>query len=209
MDEDTLQAARFERLRAARDADLTALVVKRARRYLARYPEHGPAWHILGQALTDMARYSEAEQALWNALRLCPPHLRRIPFCSMGHFHDARGQLACAARWYQRAIDAAPNHAGGYIYLGGVLARQGRLREAEKAHRHATESCDEGCIDEAFFNRALVLRALDRFDEAAACLREAIRIDPEYAAARKVLRDVERCQRHLRPRRLSRRWNKG
>ena len=155
MDEDTLRTTRFKRLCAARDAYHTALLVKRARRYLIKYPEHGPAWHMLGIALTDLARYNEAEQALWNALRLCPEHLRRIPLCSMGHFHDARGELARAARWYKRAIDAAPNHAAGYIYLGGVLARQGRLREAEKIHRQATETCDEGCIDEAFLNLAL------------------------------------------------------
>jgi tetratricopeptide (TPR) repeat protein len=125
----------------------------------------------------------------------------------MGHFHDARGELARAARWYQRAIDAAANHASGYIFLGGVLARQGRLREAEKVHRQATETCDEGCIDEAFLNLALVLRAQERFDEAAACLREALRIDPEYGDAGKVLRDVERCQRRLRRHRLNGRWN--
>jgi tetratricopeptide (TPR) repeat protein len=194
MNEDTLQAARFKRLRAARDADLTALAVKRARRFLARYPEHGPAWHILGQALTELARYSEAEQPLWNALRLCPGHLRRIPLTSLGDFHDSRGDLARAASWYQRAIDAAPNHASGYIFLGGVLARQGRLREAEKVLRRATETSDEGCLDEAFLNLALVLRAQERFDEAADCLREAIRIDPEYGVARQVLRDVERCR---------------
>jgi tetratricopeptide (TPR) repeat protein len=208
MDDDTLRAARFKRLCIARDSDHTALVLKRARQFLIRYPDHGPAWHILGVALTDLARYSEAEQALWNALRLCPRHLRRVPMCSMGHFHDARGELARAARWYQRAIDAAPNHAAGYIFLGGVLARQGRLREAEKVHRQATETCDEGSIDEAFLNLALVLRAQDRFDEASACLREAIRIDPKYADARKVLDDVKRCQRYLRPQRLGCRWKK-
>ncbi len=209
MDEDSLQAAHFQRLRSAWNADLPALTVRRARRYLARYPEHGPAWHMLGLALTDLARYSEAEQALWNALRLCPRHLRRVPLSSMGHFHDARGELARAARWYQRAIEAAPNHASGYVYLGGVLARQGRLGEAEKIHRRATEICDDGCIDEAFLNLALVLRARDRFDEAAACLRDAIRRDPDYGDARRVLRDVERCQRCLTPNRLNRRWNGG
>jgi tetratricopeptide (TPR) repeat protein len=127
----------------------------------------------------------------------------------MGHFHDARGELARAARWYQRAIDTAPNHASAHIFLGGVFARQGRLREAEKVHRRATETCDEGYIDEAFLNLALVLRAQERFEEAATCLREAIRIDPDYADAKKVLRDVERCQKYLGAHRLNSRWNAG
>jgi tetratricopeptide (TPR) repeat protein len=206
MDEESLRTARFARLRAAWNAGLHALAVKRATQYLTQYPEHGPAWHMLGVALTDLARYSEAEQALWNALRLCPRHLRCIPLCSMGHFHDARGELGRAVHWYQRAIDAAPNHASGYIHLGGVLASQGRLREAEKVHRRATEICDEGSIDEAYLNLALVLRAQERFDEAAVCLRQAIQIDPEYADAKKVLRDVERCQRYVSRDRRKTRW---
>jgi len=209
MDEDSLQAVRYKRLRAAWNADLSALTVTRARQYLAHYPECGPAWHMLGVALTELARYSEAEQALWNAVRLCPSELRRIPLNSMGHFHAARGEVARAARWYQRAIDAAPKHASGYIFLGGLLARQGRLREAEKVHRQATESCEEGCLDEALLNLALVLRAQERFDEAAACLQEAIRIDPDYADAKSVLRDVESCRRSLRRNRLRKRWRAG
>ncbi|MGO9468320.1 MAG: tetratricopeptide repeat protein [Isosphaeraceae bacterium] len=55
-------------------------------------------------------------------------------------------------------------------------------------------------------NLAHVLRAQERFDEAAAALREAIRIDPEYGDARKVLCDVERCQRCLARHRLNKRW---
>jgi tetratricopeptide (TPR) repeat protein len=197
MGKDSMRMARFRRLRAAWNADLNALTVKQAKQYLAQFPDHGPAWHMLGTALTELARYSEAEQALWNALRLCPRHMRRVPLCSMGHFYSARGEMARAEKWYQRAIDAAPKHAAAYIFLGGVFARQGGLRQAEMIYRRATETCDEGYIDEAFLNLALVLRAQERFDEAAAWLREAIRIDPEYERAKKVLRDVERCRKWL------------
>jgi tetratricopeptide (TPR) repeat protein len=208
MDEhNTLRAARFNRVRTAWNAGLNGLLVKRAKPYLAQYPEHGAAWHMLGVALTELARYSEAEQALWNALRLCPEHLRRVPLTSMGHFYDARGEMARAARWYQRGIDAAPSHAAGYIFLGGVFTHQGRLREAEKVYRQAIEVCDEGYIEEAFLNLALVLRSQEQFDEAADCLREAIRIDPEYSAAKKVLRDVERCQAWTRREGQHSRWN--
>ncbi len=139
----------------------------------------------------DEARYDEAELALDQALNRCPDDQRRIPLSIKGHICGARGDHQHAAEWYQRVIEANPKHVSGYIHLGGSLAIQGRLREAEEVHRRATENCYEGCLDEAFVNLGLVLRAQERFEEAAECLREAIRLDPEYRVARKALRDVE------------------
>jgi len=110
----------------------------------------------------------------------------------MGHLFQEAGDYDQAARWYQKAIIADPTDAKYYIYLGGVRAKQGRFYDAEEAHRAAI-ACTEGCIDEAYLNLGFVLRALERFEEAADCFREAIRLDPEYRLARRALRDVERC----------------
>ncbi len=193
MDADELRGARFARVKAASDADLPALTILRARRYLARYPDHGYAWYLLANALIELARYNEAEEAVSNALRLCPEERQHFPLCMMGQLYRFRGDYERAAEWYSKAIEAAPRDTQGYIYLGCVLALQGRMREAEEVHRKATESCYEGCLDEAFFNLGLDLRAEERFAEAAECFREAIHLDPGYRAARKALRDVERC----------------
>ncbi len=107
----------------------------------------------------------------------------------MGHLHRARGDYKTAAVWYRRAIDKMPDEASGHIYLGGILARSGHLKEAETAHRAAIR-CSQGCRDEACLNLGLVLRAQGRYDEAAACFEQALQLDPKYAAARKALRDV-------------------
>jgi tetratricopeptide (TPR) repeat protein len=195
MDEDELREARFARLKAVDEAGLPALMILRARRYLAKYPDHGYAWYLLANALIGLARYHEAEEAASNALQICPVERRHFPLCMMGHLDKFRGEYDRAAKWYRKAIEAAPIDTQGYIYLGSVLARQGRLREAEEVHRKATETCSEGCVDEAFFNLGLVLRAQERFEEAAECFREAIHRDPGYRAAKKALRDVERCLR--------------
>jgi tetratricopeptide (TPR) repeat protein len=200
-DDDELRQARFRRLRAACHADMFALTILRARRYLARYPDHGYAWHLLSQALHGLARYDEAEDAESNALRLCPEEKRHIPFCQMGEICKGRGDHEGAADWFRKAIECTPIDTQGYIFLGALLASQGRLREAEEVHRKATETCYEGFLDEAFLNLGLVLRAQERFEEAAECFRETIHLDPEYRAARKALRDVERCLK-LRERRL-------
>ena len=89
-----------------------------------------------------------------------------------------------------------PDEATGHIYLGGVLARAGRLKEAETAHRAAIR-CSQGCRDEAYLNLGLVLRAQERHDEAATCFEQALKLDPKYVAARKALRDVRNTMRFL------------
>lgn len=192
MDRIDVQRARYRRLRAASDADLPALTIARARAFLADYPEFGPAWLELGIALTETARFAEALEALEAALRLCPPEMLRFPLAQMGHYHKFRGDYGSAEAWYRRAIDAAPDHASGYIYLGASLARQGRLEEAEVVHRAATD-CSRGCIDEAYLNLGLVLRAQDRLIEASECFAHALALDPDYKAARRALRDVRKA----------------
>ena len=66
--------------------------------------------------------------------------------------------------------------------------------DAEESHRAAI-ACDQDLTDEAYLNLGFVLRAQERFAEAADCFREAISIDPDYRLARRALRDVECCLR--------------
>ncbi len=87
-----------------------------------------------------------------------------------------------------------------HIYLGGVLARSGRLKEAETAHRAAIR-CTQGCRDKAYLNLGLVLRAQERYEEAATCFEQALKLDPKYVAARKALRDVRDTMRFSKEKR--------
>ncbi|AMV36305.1 tetratricopeptide repeat protein [Planctomyces sp. SH-PL62] len=192
--------SRWERLRTAHRAGLPALSVARARELVARHPDCGPAWKLLGSALIELARYEEAESAIRRAIALCPTARLWIPLAEMGHLHKARGDHQEAASWYRRAVDAAPDEAGAHIYLGGLLAQSGSLDEAEAAHRAATR-CENGCRDEAFLNLGLVLRALGRHDEAAGCFEAALQIDPRYRSAKLALRDVRQTLRIKPPRR--------
>ena len=66
-----------------------------------------------------------------------------------------------AQRWYHQSIESSPHSAHGHIYLGAMLARCGRLNEAEAADRRGT-LCKTGAVDEAFLNLGLVLRAQER-----------------------------------------------
>jgi tetratricopeptide (TPR) repeat protein len=186
----------WRRLKRAIDADAPGLILLRARALLANDPTF-PAWWWLGSALTDLARYEEAEAALTRAIETSTPEILRISLGSMGDLWNKAGDNDRAETWYRRAIEADPDHATGYIYLGAFLARRGRLEEAEEVHRAATK-CTKGCLDEAFLYLGLVLRAQERFEEAAECFREAIHRDPDYRLAKRALRDVLACIRESR-----------
>jgi tetratricopeptide (TPR) repeat protein len=188
------RALTYKRLLRLSDGRYPALTISLCRRYLARYPNDGAAWLLLGTALADLARYQDAKQAIQKAADLCPRDKRQIPRAQMGHLFLAAGEYDRAAEWYAKAIKADPDDATYYIYLGAVRAKQGRLRDAERAHRKAV-ACAIGCIEEAYLNLGFVLRAQERFTEAADCFRKALDLDANYRAARRALRDVEQCIR--------------
>ena len=189
-----LNRRRFERLQRLSDGPYTAFTIRYGRRYLADHPEHGPAWMLVGIALVGLARYEEAEQAFSKAIERCPPGKQHWPLGAMGHLFLESGDHDQAAEWYRKAIEADPEEASFHVFLGSLRAKQGRFQEAEEEHRAAIE-CPKGRIDEAYLNLGYVLRALDRYSDAAECFREAIRLDPEYRLARRALRDVERCMK--------------
>lgn len=184
--------SRLRRLKRLGDGDYPALTIRYGRRFLLDYPDVGIAWLYVGISLCSLARYEEAEQAYSKALEHCPADKRHIPLGQMGHLFRQAGDYDQAADWYRRAIEVLSDDATYWIFLGCMLAKQGRLHDAEETHRSATR-CIEGCIDEAYLNLGLILRARERFGEAAECFREAIRLDPDYRAAYRALRDVERC----------------
>jgi tetratricopeptide (TPR) repeat protein len=191
MGDDSLRS-RYHRLQRFAESDSPALTIRYGRRLLADYPDFWPAWMEVGRALVDLGRYEEAEQAFAKVLEHCSPEARQLPHSQFGHLFLEAGDYNQAAEWYRKAVEAAPGDEKYLIFLGAVLAKQGRFHEAEEAHRAAIE-CGGDCLYEAYFNLGLVLRARERFGQAADCFREAIRLHPEFPLARRALRDVERC----------------
>ena len=195
-----LRAWRQELLERLADGPFAALTVLHGRRYVADYPEDAWGWTLLGIALREVARYTEAEQALRAGLDLWEPKHRHLALHEMGRLFDESGAHDEAARWYRGTERRSPPTPPmpRTVSSWGMLAKLGRFVEAEAEHRAATQ-CAEGDIDEAYLNLGFVLRAQARFAEAAACFCEAIHIDPGYKAARRALRDVELCIKCAEP----------
>jgi tetratricopeptide (TPR) repeat protein len=160
-----------------------------AERLLGERPDDLGVLLDYADTLYHVTRYEEAIRVYLRAAEL-RENARAPIYGALGHLHRYRGDYAQAERWYQSAIEVSPHDAGGYIFLGGVQARQGKLNEAEATHRAAT-NCTEGCIDEANLNLGLVLRGQGHLREAAECFRKAIELTADYAEAIDALEDVE------------------
>ena len=169
-----------------------AQTVRAGRAFVRDNPEFAAAWMLVAEALTDLARYEEAEQAYAKALEHMSADGKRLALAGVGHLFRAAGDYEQAASWYRKAIEAAPTNAAYRVYLGAILAKQGRLHEAEEVHRTAL-TCEEGDISEAYLNLGSVLRSRDRFADAAECFRAALLLDPDYEEAKAALNDVLGC----------------
>jgi tetratricopeptide (TPR) repeat protein len=94
----------------------------------------------------------------------------------------ARGHYDEAEKWYRKAVELGPEDAGRHIFLGALLAKKGDFSGAEHCHRKGTR-CSKGCVDEAYLNLGLVLRAQERYSEALECFRKSLELTPDYEDA--------------------------
>ena len=133
-------------LRAAYRASLVACTFESARELLRERPKNALARFRLGGALADFARYAEALPILRPLLRRGAPHRDLVHWC-LADLYERRGMLPRAMHHLRCAIRIEPQEAGWHIRLGGLLARSGRHRAAENAHRRATR-CARGPRDE-------------------------------------------------------------
>lgn len=181
------------------NGDGVALVFELATNYTQRYPENYWGWVVLSDALSDMARYSEAERALRQAQQVAPKDRRVVVYAHWGHLCKKKCELKRAERWYRRALKEkkSKNTMRCLIYLGAVLARQGRFTEAEECHRRAI-SFSTDSPDEAYYNLGLVLRAQQKYKQALKYFNRAVKIDPAYAIAEAAWKDVMNAEKFKR-----------
>ena len=158
--------------------------------FLADYPDHGPTLLMLSMQLSVMHLYEDAHRLLDRAEQVVPEQRRKLVLAQRAELYDARGQHAEAKAAFLQAHHAAPDDATYLIYAGIAAARQGEIERALMHHTKATQ-CQEGCIDEAHFNRGGSLLTLKRYPEAIVAYREALRLDPDYKLAKNKLRDLE------------------
>lgn len=133
--------------------------------------------------------YSKARVALRRLENLGRDENPYLVCVRWAEYYYAIGDVKRAERWYRKAVGAAP---AALVFLGAVLARQGRLAQAKRCHRQATLAREDDRLarDEAYFNLGLIFRAERRYREALANIDRAITLDPKYTAALEAQNDV-------------------
>ena len=184
-----------------------------ARALVRQYPEHPFAWKILGGALYQIGKVSEALDPSEMSVRLAPrdPEARNnfaLVLRDLGNVR--RAEEVC-----RETIMLTPNLPDAYNLLGTILQAGKQMMDAERAFRRAidvdprhpqalnnlgvllkaNEQLDEAAIyyeraivsrptfARAHHNLGVVFHALGRLDESEGCYRKAIELQPDYGRA--------------------------
>jgi tetratricopeptide (TPR) repeat protein len=174
-----------------------ACQLETARRYTRAFPKRSDGWIVLADGLGGVARYPEAQVALRQAAQFIPENRRWFLAVQWGHLYREKRDEKRAEAWYRRALALHPS-TGTHIFVGATLAKQGRFAEAMRHHQRAIALAKDpkaDAADEAYYNLGLILRAREKYAQAATALKQALRIDPKYKLAREALKDVEEAIR--------------
>jgi tetratricopeptide (TPR) repeat protein len=182
---------RFRRLQRASNRHRCHLAVELGHRYCRRYWQHAAAWLFYGRALTEAARYAEAREAMSRALELAPPERRATILAQRGHTEALAGDFASAEAWYRQAFDAAEIDDEERLYLGEILFRQGRLKEAEVSLRTVTAAWNES-LGEAWHLLGEVLASQERYAEALDCFERAVESAPDCRKHARRVRELKK-----------------
>jgi tetratricopeptide (TPR) repeat protein len=187
----------YRRVFDAWSAGEHANALELCRELVSNFPDYNVGWVLQGVILYELARYREAEQVLSEAIQGSPLEHLQYGYTHLGHLHRESGHYDDAEKWYRKALELDPDDAGRNIFLGALLAKKGDFRGAEECHRKGTR-CSKGCVDEAYLNLGLVLRAQERYEEALECFIRALELTPDYEEAIIGKSDLEKAIAFLR-----------
>lgn len=156
--------------------DFVALATE-AGRLLARYPEAGFLWQVLGVALN--AQGKDGLVALQKAVALMPGDAQA--HSNLGNALKDAGRLAEAEASYRHALALNAKDALVQYNLGTVLQAGDRGAEAEAAYQAAIALRPD--FAEAFYNLATLLDEKGNPADAEACYRRTIALQPTHANA--------------------------
>ncbi len=152
------------------------------RRVLTALPDEPRTLHRLGVLSYERQNYQQAEKLIRAAIEQKPT--TAAFYNNLGNVLKDQGKLADAAISYGKALQFKPRYAGACENLNTLalaLYAQGYYAPATKWLLKITQNLPE--YAEAHANLGAMFIAQHRFAEAAAPLREAIRLEPKHAVA--------------------------
>ncbi len=164
-----------------------------ARSLIARFPEHGFAWKVLGPILQQQGRQAEALSAMQKAVVLLPKDVET--HYNLGIVYQDKGEHAKAEASYRRVLELASEYAEAYNNLGTTLKSLGKTDEAETSLRLALKHKPD--FPEAYNNLGNLLKEAGRIKEAKENYRLALKIKPDFIMAYSNLGNICKDQGYL------------
>jgi tetratricopeptide (TPR) repeat protein len=150
------------------------------------------------------AEYIDASEGCYLTARALAPSEAQWPYY-LGHVYKSRGQLADAARSFERALTLQPDDVATLVWLGQVRLDQGRPEDAEPLFAKAAARQPRAVAALVGQGRAALARR--DYARAADSLEQALSIDPRasmvhypLALAYRGMGNLERAEAHLRQR---------
>jgi len=161
--------------RGGHDAEAIQLY-ERARGY---NPKLTRATHRLAVLYERNGKIAEAVAEYQKGLEQTPKDAELLN--DFGYFELTRGNLEEAEKLLRAAVAQKPKHQRAWGNLGLVLAQREKYKESYEAFVSASTPA------EAHSNLGMILAQQQRLESARAELEEALRLNPELAAPRRVL----------------------
>lgn len=150
-----------------------------AQTFLARQPQAGEIWYLLGQTYLAQERLQAARQALERASMLLSD---QAPVWSvLAACQNALGERQEAARCFERSLALDSSHAEIWAHAGRNALELGRHTEAERYCGRAL-ALQPG-MAEAQYNLAHAFKAQGRMDESLGAFRRVRELAPAVAEA--------------------------
>ena len=165
-----------------------ATTIALAKKLLNSDPDNVRVLLYLGHANRHLACYDKAESAFHQAAERCDPDKRDVIFGELGILHQAKGDFAAATQWFEKQIETDPRDATGYFFLGSMQMKLGLL-DAALETLHRAESCEYGDIPGIHLTLGMVLTAQGNLAGAADEFTAALKLDPDFAAAKIASKD--------------------
>lgn len=191
--EDKIRKQKYRKIEKAFAQGNQSVVIELSEKHIKEFPNDFAVWYFYARCLSNSSRYKEAKywySKLIRKLEKSKPSLLSSPYCGLGDLYKRKGNFRKAIEWYKKASEIEPDEASYLIFFGVLHYRLGEFNEAETVLSQATKR-KEGCIDEAFYNLAIVMASQKRYREALSNFQKAIEIDPNYELALNWIKDFK------------------
>ena len=153
--------------------------VEQARALIQQFPEAFVVWNVLGAALQQLGRDSEALGAFKHTTNLNPNFADG--FNNFGFLLQNQGKLEQAIDAYVKAISIKSTHADAHNNMGTAFHEQNKFDRAIQAFEKAL--CIRPQYPQAYYNKGRALGELGKLAEAIESYYKALLIKPDYTKA--------------------------